>query len=57
VGRNETKDGLKNIHAFVKKCSHTNVTVTSDAHRYDLDTNSSINNEVKVLYEKATKRD
>jgi len=40
VGRNETKDGLKNIQAFVKKSSRTNVIVMSIAHRYDLDTNS-----------------
>jgi response regulator of citrate/malate metabolism len=49
VGRNETKDGLKNIQAFVKKSNHTNVIVVSAAHSYDFDTNSCINNEVKVL--------
>lgn len=49
MGRNETKDGLKNIQAFVKKNSHTNVIVMSVAHRYDLDTNSCTNNGMKVL--------
>jgi len=49
VRRNETKDGPKNIKACVKKSSCTNVIVMSVAHRYDLDTNSCINNEVKVL--------
>lgn len=49
MGRNETKDGLKNIQAFVKKSSHTNVVVVSAAHSYEFDTNSCINNEAKVL--------
>jgi len=49
VGRNKTKDGLKIIQAFVKKGSHTNVIVMSTAYRYDLDTNSCISNEMKVL--------
>ena len=31
MGRNETKDDLKNIQTFVKKSSHTNVIVMSIA--------------------------
>lgn len=49
VGRNETRDGLKQVQAFVKKNSHRNVTLMSVPHRFDVDTNSCVNSEIKLF--------
>ena len=51
-----TKDGLKQIQAFVKKNSHTNDILMSVPHRYDLDINSCVNTEVKVFNRKLQKQ-
>jgi hypothetical protein len=56
VGRNETRDGLKQTQAFVKKNSHMNVILISVPHRHDLDVISYVHTEVRVFSRKLQKQ-
>jgi hypothetical protein len=56
AGRNETRDGLNHTQAFVTKNSHTNVVLMSVPHRYDFDTNSVVNKQVKAFNRKLRKQ-
>ena len=51
VGKKETQKGLLQINSFVEKHSEANIIVMSLPHRYDLEVNSCVNNDVKVLIE------
>ena len=46
VGKNNSKTGFRNILHFVKNNSHTNVTLITVPHRFDLLDSSCVNNEV-----------
>ena len=56
VGKNETNKGIHKLKHFIDSHSHTNFIVLGVPHRYDLDLNSCINNEVKVFNRKLKKR-
>lgn len=55
VGRNETNIGICSLHEFVSCHQHTNVIVLKVPHRYDLPSNSCINEEVKTFNRKLDK--
>jgi RNase H-fold protein (predicted Holliday junction resolvase) len=55
VGRNETEKGLYQIKNFAINHNHTNVIVMSVPYRYDLESKSCVNNEVKVYNRKLKK--
>jgi hypothetical protein len=55
VGRNETGKGLQQIRNFVENHKQTNVIVISVPYRHDLESNSCVNDEVKVYNRKLKK--
>jgi hypothetical protein len=55
VGRNETNIGIRSLHEFISCHQHTNVIVLKVPHRYDLASNSCINEEVKIFNRKLDK--
>jgi RNase H-fold protein (predicted Holliday junction resolvase) len=55
VGRNETEKGLHQIRNFEENHKQTNVLVMSVPCRYDLESNSCVNDEVKVYNRKLKK--
>jgi len=55
VGRNETEIGLHQIRNFVENHKQTNVIVLSVPCRHDLESNSCVNDEVKVYNRKLKK--
>ena len=55
IGRNESVKGLHQIRNFVDKHRQTNIIVMSAPHRYDLEPNSCVNEEVKVYNRKLKK--
>jgi hypothetical protein len=52
VGRNESMKGLQQIRNFVDNHKQTNVIVMSVPYRHDLESNSCVNEEVKVYNRK-----
>lgn len=55
IAKNEINYGLRRLSDFVTKHSHTNLIAISAPHRYDLQNNSCINDEVKVFNRKLKK--
>jgi RNase H-fold protein (predicted Holliday junction resolvase) len=55
VGKNETINGLNQIKEFLKKNNHTNIIQMCVPHRFDLQENSSVNNEIEVFNRRLSK--
>jgi predicted phosphodiesterase len=55
VGKNETINGLNQIKEFIKKNNHTNIIQMCVRHRFDLQENSCVNNEIEVFNRRLSK--
>ena len=47
IGKNNSKQGIRNLVSFAKECQHTNLIVMSASNRHDLVNWSCVNTEVK----------
>jgi len=56
IARNNSTVGMKHLLGFVTNANHTNVIPMSATHRYDLMSNSCVNNEVEKFNWKLCKR-
>jgi predicted phosphodiesterase len=55
VGKNETINGLNQIKEFLKKNNHTNIIHMCVPHRFELQENSCVSNEIKVFNRRLSK--
>jgi len=55
LARNNSTVGMKHLLEFVTNANHTNVILMSAPHRYDLMSNSCVNNEVEKFNRKLRK--
>jgi hypothetical protein len=56
IGKNNAKEGLKNIINFLKRTSHTNIIVMEALHRHDLVDWSYVNKEIGLYNKLLAKR-
>jgi lysophospholipase L1-like esterase len=55
IGKNNSKEGLRNILNFVKTNTHTNIVLLTVPHRYNLESWSCVNDEIRAYNRKLEK--
>jgi quinolinate synthase len=55
IGKNNSKEGLRNILNFVKTNTNTNIVLLTVPHRYDLESWSCVNDEIRAYNRKLEK--
>jgi lysophospholipase L1-like esterase len=55
IGKNNSKEAIRNVLNFVKTNSHTNIVLLTVPHRYDLESWSCVNEEIRVYNRKLEK--